>query len=85
MNDWKRETLAKLGQGLEISRAAPSDRYTLRLHLGRWAESGNHVKWTGWISPAQLRALYDYLTDNPELMEPPTEPEEGPDPSDPWA
>lgn len=85
MNDWKRETLAQLGQGLEISRAAPSDRYRLRLHLGRWSESGNHVRWTGWISPAQLRALYDYLTDNPELMEAPPEPEEGPDPSDPWA
>lgn len=85
MNEWRRETICVLGQGLEISRAAPSERYTLRLHLGRWSESGNHIKWSGWISPAQLFKLFHYLADHPELMEPPTEPEEGPDPSDPWA
>ena len=86
MNEWTRETLAQLGQGLEISRAAPSERYRLRLHIGRWAESGNHIRWTGWISPAQLRRLYDFLGNNPQLMEG-QEPPEPPtvDPANPWA
>ena len=86
MNDWKRETLAQLGQGLEISRAAPSDRYRLRLHLGRWSESGNHVKWSGWLQGYQLRRLYAYLTAHPELMEG-QEPPEPPtvDAANPWA
>lgn len=85
MNDWIHETLAQLGQGLEIGRAAPSNRYRLRLHLGRWSESGNHIKWTGWISGPQLRALYDYLTEHPELMDG-QEPQEPPavDPANPF-
>ncbi len=86
MNEWRRETLAPLGQGLEISRAAPSERYTLRLHLGRWSESGNHIKWSGWLQGYQLRRLYAYLTAHPELMEG-QEPPEPPtvDPANPWA
>lgn len=69
MSEWERETLCDLGQGLELSLAAPSERYRLRLHIGRWSETGNHIRWTGWLQGYQLRRLYDYLTANPQLME----------------
>lgn len=86
MTEWKRRPLLDMGMGLELSEATYSDRYRLRLHLGRWSESGNHVRWTGWLQPYQLRRLYDYLADHPELMEA-QEPPEPPtvDPADPWA
>lgn len=84
MNTWTRRPLAQLGQGLEISYARADENRAPHLHLGLWP-NGTHRKWSGWISPAQLYTLFHYLADHPELMEAPPEPEEGPDPSDPWA
>lgn len=86
MNDWKRHTLCALGQGLELSEATYSDNIRLRLHLGTWTASNNHTKWSGWLQGYQLRRLYDYLGNNPQLMEG-QEPPEPPtvDPANPWA
>ena len=84
MNTWNRETVVNLTGDLELSLATADDRRRPALHLGRWPNN-THRKWSGWISPAQLYTLFHYLADHPELMEAPPEPEEGPDPSDPWA
>lgn len=74
MNDeWRKETLCALGDGLELSRAAAAERYRLRLHIGRWTESGRHIRWTGWLKPSQLRSLYGFLTEHREVMEEPAE------------
>ncbi|MBR5110589.1 MAG: hypothetical protein IK099_10365 [Clostridia bacterium] len=76
---WARETLCPLGLGLELS-FATVDHRAAALNLGRWSESHNHIKWSGWLKPWQLRRLYRYLGDHPELMEG-TEPPE-PEPPD---
>lgn len=83
MNTWTYQPISDLGGGLELTMTTPDEKHTPRLHLGRWTQTKSHIKWTGWITPAQLGRLFRFLQSHPEMMtdegEPPTV-----DPVDPF-
>lgn len=83
MSEWSYTPVCDLGGGLELTYTSPDEDHRPRLHLGRWTPTKAHIRWTGWIDPAQLGRLYRFLQSHPEMMTDEGEPEDV-DPADPF-